>query len=130
MPAAASPDELQIRLTEKAARVIHEAFEAEKVEKASSYVRIGAHPGGCSGYKYDMDFADQAQVTPEDRVFTSQGIQIVVDQACLTEVLGSLEIDYKTGNMVDQGFVFRQLGDGGQCGCGESFTPVSQKRGA
>ncbi len=65
----------QIVLTDKAAKVIHEAFDAEKVDKADSYVRVGARPGGCSGYKFDMDFADGGQVLENDRVFESHGIR-------------------------------------------------------
>ncbi len=113
-----------ISLTAKAARVIHEAFEAEGVDQADSYVRVGAHPGGCSGYKYDMDFSDGSQLSSSDARFESQGIKLVVDRTCLTEILGSLEIDYRGDNMVEQGFTFRQLSSGAQCGCGESFTPI------
>ncbi|NIP73933.1 MAG: hypothetical protein GWO16_13325, partial [Gammaproteobacteria bacterium] len=47
---------------------------------------------------------------------------------CLNEILGSLEVDYQRGNMVEQGFKFRQVIDGGLCGCGESFTPISQRK--
>ena len=123
-----SNEEPQIFLTEKAAEVIHSAFEAEKVKKDDSFIRVGAHPGGCSGYKYDIDFADAGQVEENDRVFQSQGIQILVDQTCLNDILGPLEIDFQTGNMVEQGFVFRRLTKGAQCGCGESFAPVKDSK--
>jgi len=115
-----------ISLTDKAAQIIHEAFDAEKVDKQKSFVRVGAHPGGCSGWKFDMDFADDTQLTDSDMVFESNGIRIVVENNTLDEVLGSLEIDYSSGNMVDQGFVFKRLGQGGTCGCGESFTPLKE----
>lgn len=125
---ATGPEDFRIVLTEKAAGVIHEAFDAEQVKKDRSFVRVGAHPGGCSGYKYDMDFGDDSQLADNDRIFESQGIRIAVDKTCLSDVLGSLEIDYKTGSMVEQGFVFRQLDSGAQCGCGESFTPVKEQK--
>ena len=118
----------QIVLTDKAAKVIHEAFDAEKVDKADSYVRVGARPGGCSGYKFDMDFADGGQVLENDRVFESHGIRLVVDRTCLNDILGSLEIDYKGDSMVEQGFAFRRLSSGALCGCGESFTPLKETR--
>lgn len=114
----------QIQLTEQAATIIHDAFESEKVDKANAYVRIGAHPGGCSGYKYDMDFADGDAKTPEDMVFESQGVQILVNKTQLEEILGSLEIGYRNADMVSAGFTFTPLTGGAQCGCGESFTPV------
>ena len=126
----APQEDYQIVLTEKAARVIHEAFDAEQVDKEQAFVRVGAHPGGCSGYKYDMDFAEDAQRQTTDQVFQSRGIRILVDRSCLTDILGSLEIDYKDGNMIEQGFAFRQLASGAQCGCGESFTPVKDLKQA
>lgn len=122
-PAAGEVD-YRVVLTEVAARVIHEAFDAEQVDKENSFIRVSAHPGGCSGYKYDMDFAEAGQVGGNDRVFESRGIRILVDQTCLTDILGSLEIDYRDGEMMKRGFVFRPLTGGAQCGCGESFTPV------
>ena len=117
----------EIRLTENAARVVRDAFEAEQVEPSQAYLRVGAHPGGCSGYKFDMDYADASQVSDLDEVFESNGVKVVVNRDVLNDVLGSLEIDYQAGNMVERGFKFRQYVDGGLCGCGESFTPVKQQ---
>lgn len=113
-----------IELTDKAAKVIHEAFDAEAVDKDQSFVRIGARPGGCSGYKFDMDFAESADKRDSDTVFESHGIHILVDSTCLSDILGSLEIDYKDGSMMEQGFAFRRISSGALCGCGESFTPI------
>ena len=118
----------EIRLTEKAAHVVREAFEHEGVDPAQSYLRVGAHPGGCSGYKFDMDYADAAQLGDRDEVFESNGVKVVVDREVLNDVLGSLEIDYQTGSMVDRGFKFHQIIEGALCGCGESFTPIKQVR--
>jgi iron-sulfur cluster assembly protein len=118
----------EIRLTDKAAQVVREAFEAERVDAANAYLRVGAHPGGCSGYKFDMDYADASQVSAEDEVFESNGVKVVVQRAMLNDVLGSLEIDFQTGSMVERGFKFHQVIDGGTCGCGESFTPVKQRK--
>jgi iron-sulfur cluster assembly protein len=115
----------RVQLTEKAAQVIRDAFTAEKVDPGNAFVRVGAKPGGCSGFKYDMGFAERSQVGGSDEVFTSQGINLVVDRACLTDVLGSVEIDYQDKSIVEQGFKFRPLDPAtGQCGCGESFQAV------
>lgn len=118
----------EVRLTETAARVVREAFEHERVDPAQAFLRVGAHPGGCSGYKFDMDYADASQVSDQDEVFESNGVKVVVDRGTLNDVLGSLEIDYQTGSMIERGFKFRQVVDGGLCGCGESFTPIGQQR--
>ncbi|HKI98995.1 MAG TPA: iron-sulfur cluster assembly accessory protein [bacterium] len=118
----------EIRLTDKAAQVVREAFAAENVDPAQSYLRVGAHPGGCSGYKFDMDYADATQVSDADEVFESNGVKVAVSREMLNDVLGSLEIDFQTGNMVERGFKFRQVLEGGMCGCGESFTPIKQRK--
>jgi iron-sulfur cluster assembly protein len=118
----------EIRITDKAAQVVREAFVHEQVDPAQSFLRIGAHPGGCSGYKFDMDYADASQVGESDQVFESNGVKVVVDRTLLNDVLGSLEIDYQLGSLVERGFKFRQVQDGGVCGCGESFTPVKQQQ--
>ena len=114
----------QVRLTERAAEVFKESCLAESHSLQESYLRIGAHPGGCSGYKYDLEWNSPQDVKPTDVRLSSQGIQIVVDKTCLTEVLGPVEIDYTNKTLVEQGFVFTQLIQGHQCGCGESFVPV------
>jgi iron-sulfur cluster assembly protein len=124
MPVETQP---RVELTEKAARVIREAFSAEKVDPSDAFVRVGAKPGGCSGFKYDMSFAERGQVTEQDQIFASHGINVVVDRACLTDVLGSVEIDYQDQTMVGQGFKFRPLTATDQCGCGESFTAVKSR---
>jgi iron-sulfur cluster assembly protein len=120
----------EIRLTEKAAQVVREAFEHEHVDPAAAYLRVGARPGGCSGFKFDMDYADAAQVTDGDEVFESNGVKVVVNRETLNEVLGSLEIDFQAGNMVEQGFKFHQVLETGVCGCGESFAPIKPQRKA
>lgn len=120
----------QVVLTEKAAQVVREAFEAEAVSPDEAYLRVGARPGGCSGYKFEMDYADAGQVGDADVVFPNHGIKVVVDRTCLNDVLGSVEIDFQTGNLVDRGFKFRRLVDGAACGCGESFAAVKEAAGA
>ncbi len=115
-----------LEVTEKAAAEIKNLLEREDTPEGVLRVRI--IPGGCSGYKFDMDYADGSQINEDDRVFVSNGIKVVVDKGCLEEVLGSLEIDYQSGNPVESGFKFRQLINGALCGCGESFTPIKQQR--
>ena len=60
----------------------------------------------------------------EDLTIKSGEISVVVERECLTDILGPVKIDFTDKNLVEQGFVFEQLVNGHQCGCGESFTPV------
>lgn len=114
----------KVVLTEKAAEIFKQSCLEEGKGLEDSFLRIDANPGGCSGYRYELDFNTLDEIKAEDEKFVSHGVNIVVDKTCLTEILGSVEIDYADANMVEQGFVFKQLINGHQCGCGESFTAV------
>ena len=111
-------------LTERAAQVFKESCEAEGLTLQDTFLRIGARPGGCSGWKYDLESNSPEDVGPNDIQILSQDVSVIVDREALTDILGPIRIDYSDKNMVEQGFVFEQLITGHQCGCGESFTPV------
>ncbi|GIT70340.1 MAG: iron-sulfur-binding protein [Pseudomonadota bacterium] len=111
-------------LTERAAQVFKESCEAEGLTLQDTFLRIGARPGGCSGWKYDLESNSPEDVGPNDIQILSQDVSVIVDREALTDILGPIRIDYSDKNLVEQGFVFEQLTTGHQCGCGESFTPV------
>jgi Fe-S cluster assembly iron-binding protein IscA len=77
-----------------------------------------------------MDYADASQLSADDEVFESNGVKVAVDRTMLNDVLGSLEIDFQTGSMLERGFKFHQIVEGAVCGCGESFAPVKAQRKA
>ena len=111
-------------LTERAAQVFKDSCEAEGLTLQDTFLRIGARPGGCSGWKYELESNTPKDVGPNDIKILSQEVSVIVDREALTDILGSIRIDYSDKNLVEQGFVFEQLTNGHQCGCGESFTPV------
>ena len=111
-------------LTERAAQVFKDSCEAEGTTLQDTFLRIGARPGGCSGWKYELESSSPEDVGPNDVKILSQDVSVVVDRDALTDILGPIRIDYSDKNLVEQGFVFEQLINGHQCGCGESFTPV------
>ena len=111
-------------LTERAARVFKDSCEAEGLTLQDTFLRIGARPGGCSGWKYELESNSPEDVGPNDIKILSQEVSVIVDREALTDILGAIRIDYSDKNLVEQGFVFEQLINGHQCGCGESFTPV------
>ena len=102
----------KVVLTEKAAEIFKQSCLEEGKGLEESFLRIDANPGGCSGYRYELDFNTLDEIKAEDEKFVSHGVNIVVDKTCLTEILGSVEIDYADANMVEQGFVFKQLING------------------
>ena len=111
-------------LTERAAQVFKESCEAEGLTLQDTFLRIGARPGGCSGWKYELESNSPEDVGPNDIQILSQDVSVIVDREALTDILGPIRIDFSDKNLVEQGFVFEQLTTGHQCGCGESFTPV------
>ena len=115
-------------LTARAAQVFKESCEAEGSTLEETFLRIGARPGGCSGWKYELESNSLEDIGPNDVQIMSREVSIIVDREALFEILGPLKIDFSDKNMVEQGFVFEQLFTGHQCGCGESFTPVKDLR--
>ena len=111
-------------LTERAAQVFKDSCKSEGTTLQESFLRIGARPGGCSGWKYELESNTPKDVGPNDIKILSQEVSVIVDREALTDILGPIRIDYSDKNLVEQGFVFEQLTNGHQCGCGESFTPV------
>ena len=111
-------------LTERAAQVFKDSCEAEGTTLQDTFLRIGARPGGCSGWKYELESNSPEDVGPNDIKILSQDVSVIVDREALTDILGAIRIDYSDKNLVEQGFTFEQLINGHQCGCGESFTPV------
>ena len=112
----------ELKITEKAARVFKEMIADENKNLENSYLRVGANSGGCSGWKYSLDFEDM--IDPEDLTFEQYDVKLVVDEKILNEIIGDVEVDYKIGNLVEQGFIFKRLKYAHVCGCGESFTPL------
>ena len=111
-----------ITATEKAVSVLEDSFEAEGLDPSTTYVRIGAKPGGCSGWTFLIETTDKKET--KDDTYCYGNISFIIDNVQLHTIIGSLEVDYRDDNIVEQGFVFKRLGSGQLCGCGESFTPL------
>ena len=66
-----------LHISEKAAKVFSEMCEDEKKNTKESYLRVGAHSGGCSGWKYILDYDNE--VNPTDLLFEEHGISLFDD---------------------------------------------------
>ena len=80
-------------------------------------LRLGVKTSGCSGMAYKLEFADQ--VEPDDKVWESFGVKVLVDEKSLSYLDGT-ELDY-TREGLQEGFKFHNPNDKSRCGCGESF---------
>ena len=104
-----------ITLTEKAAQ--HVAGFLAKRGKGVG-LRFGVRTSGCSGMAYKLEFVDAAN--PEDLVFESHGVKVLVDPKSLPYIDGT-ELDFAREGL-NEGFKFNNPNIKDQCGCGESFN--------
>ena len=81
-------------------------------------LRLGVKTSGCSGMAYTLEFVDEA--APEDRVFESHGVKVLIDPTSLVYLDGT-ELDFAKEGL-NEGFKFNNPNVKGECGCGESFT--------
>ena len=79
-------------------------------------IRIGVRGGGCTGFTYVFEWADEVKKT--DKEFAAHGAAIVVDPKSLV-YLGGMQLDF-VRNMMGHGFKFNNPNAKGECGCGES----------
>jgi iron-sulfur cluster assembly protein len=108
--------QMAVTLTEAAAR--HVAGMLDKRGHGLG-LRVGTRKSGCTGYAYDVDYADA--VDDQDQIFESHGVKVVVDATSLTRIDG-MEIDFVRSSLLNQGFEFRNPQVKNTCGCGESFS--------
>jgi iron-sulfur cluster assembly protein len=115
-PAAPAPtiSKKEIVITEAAAQEI--AKQRAKRNTPEAMIRIGVRGGGCTGFTYVFEWAEQLR--PTDKVFSAHGVSIVVDPKSLV-YLGGMELDFVRG-MMGHGFKFNNPNAKGACGCGES----------
>ena len=110
-----------ISLTEEATLQIRRLVEEEGC--SNLYVRFEVKGAGCSGLAYNL-FLDDKEIQETDNVFESHGIKIVTNEICLPYLDGT-EIGYKKG-LTGAGFLFDNPRGHNKCGCGNSFSPLSE----
>jgi len=104
----------EIEITEAAAQEI--AKQRAKRGSPGARIRIGVRGGGCTGFTYVFEWADEPR--PTDKEFSAHGVSIVVDPKSLV-YLGGMQLDFVRG-MMGHGFKFNNPNAKGSCGCGES----------
>ncbi|APR98515.1 HesB/IscA family protein [Wolbachia endosymbiont of Folsomia candida] len=85
-------------------------------------IRVLIKQRGCSGLKYDIEYA--YDIRPFESVIEGscsdgQKVKILIDPKSLMFMLGS-EMDY-VEEKFSSGFIFKNPNEKGKCGCGESF---------
>lgn len=105
---------MAVTLTEAAARHVA-AFLAKRGRGIG--LRLGVKTAGCSGMAYKLEFADA--INPEDKVWDSHGVKVVVDPKSLPYLDGT-ELDYVREGL-QEGFKYKNPNEKETCGCGKSF---------
>ena len=81
-------------------------------------LRLGVRTSGCSGMAYVLEFVDR--IEPDDNVFESHGVKVIVDPKSLLYLDGT-EVDFAKEGL-NEGFKFNNPNVKDSCGCGESFN--------
>ena len=105
-----------LTVTNKAVQKIREF--AEQEGKLDHFLRVKVVAGGCSGFKYDLDFDDQA--ADDDEVLRTDALDIRIDPDSADFLKGSI-LDYIDG-LDGSGFKVDNPNAHEGCGCGKSFA--------
>ncbi len=103
-----------ITLTKRAADKYQQILKEEGKEGWG--LRFGDKAAGCSGFEYVLDYSEKAE--GEDQVFLSNGVEVHVNKADVSRLIGS-EIDFVDG-LNGSGFKISNPNVKGSCGCGKS----------
>ena len=114
-PATSAPPTITgIEITVAAAEEI--AKQRDKRGKPGAAIRVGIRGGGCTGFTYVFEWADEPR--PTDKVFSAHGVTVVTDPKSFVYLRG-MQLDFVRG-MMGHGFKFNNPNAKGACGCGES----------
>lgn len=103
-----------LTLTDAAAKRV--AWIAERQSKPA-ILRLSVEGGGCSGFQYKFDLADNAD--SDDSVSETDGVKLVVDPISLDLVGGSV-VDF-VESLGGAAFRVENPQAAAGCGCGSSF---------
>ena len=103
-------------ITESAASQIAELIKEEN--NPDLKLRIFVQGGGCSGFQYGFEFAEE--ISEDDSVFEKNDVKILVDAMSYQYLIGST-IDYKE-TILGSSFSIDNPQASSTCGCGSSFS--------
>lgn len=116
-PAARPKPDFNIQMTPAAVAAVKKLI-ADREDSEGLRLRLGIEGGGCSGLAYTMDL--DREKGEMDRVFTFDGLQVVVDAKSLL-YLGGVRVDHSE-KLLGGGFKFENPRAKRSCGCGTSFS--------
>ena len=109
-----------VTLTDIAAEKVS-SFLAGQEPSEGAGLRVGVRGGGCSGFQYALALDEERE---GDHVFEDHGIRVIVDDASLQYVSGSV-VDYKE-SLMGAGFEVNNPNVVAACGCSSSFRVADE----
>ena len=101
-------------VTENAALEIKNLLDSQR--KSDHGLKIKVVPGGCAGYKYEINFVKAG--AENDMVIEDKGLKLFIDPAS-SKMLQGCTIDYVAG-LMGAGFKVLNPNEQKACGCGSS----------
>jgi iron-sulfur cluster assembly protein len=108
---------MSFTITDKAAEKA-KSFRAEMGASDDWVLCVSLQGGGCSGFKYQIDFMEPPEDESLYRSIEKDGLRVLVDKKSYIFLVGT-EIDYEE-TMMSSGFTFNSPMAASTCGCGES----------
>jgi iron-sulfur cluster assembly protein len=93
-------------------------FAADEEDREGIFLRVKVIPGGCSGFKYDLDWDREAR--EDDTIIEGGKHPVRVDKDSV-EFLAGAVLDYIDG-LHGSGFKIDNPNAAEKCGCGSSFS--------
>jgi iron-sulfur cluster assembly accessory protein len=109
-----------VTLTDIAAEKVSSFLAGQEPSEVAG-LRVGVRGGGCSGFQYALALDEKRE---GDHVFEDHGIRVIVDDASLQYVSGSV-VDYKE-SLMGAGFEVNNPNVVAACGCGSSFRVADE----
>lgn len=107
-----------ITVTEKAEEQLRKLFKEEKFQNNNTIgIRIKVAQGGCSGFKYIIEFAKNIMQFEQKISFID--FQLLIDPKAMMYIINT-EMDYSEDDF-SAGFIFKNPNEKSKCGCGKSF---------
>ncbi len=112
-----------LAVSQLAANAIHAALVKRGTPDAA--LRVGIKGGGCSGFSYVIEFADEAPRAGDTVIElpvdgSDAKVRVFCDKKSILYLGGSV-LDYEK-TLMYRGFKFKNPREASKCGCGHSFT--------
>jgi iron-sulfur cluster insertion protein len=109
-------DEQPVFFTPAAVEAVRGALSKEG--EVGDFLRVSVVGGGCSGYKYGLDFDKEERIGDINLDF--DGVKVVIDPISAGYLKGTV-VDFVSG-LKGEGFQFKNPNAKRHCGCGSSFS--------